>query len=157
MGMVGHAMIYKVIICWCHGSLTNKTKQNKTKQSPFLCGDPTPTPLVYQPSQFLLFINLSPVSSDKFETLGGGSIHIHIHPYRLDGWCPGVNSPKLPAKSGLFQGLKSTSLPPLFLILTPGEDGYRLTENRFSREEQKNNGEKAIPIGGMKAINFLKK
>ena len=150
MSMVGHDDLqsHHLLVSWF------TYKQNKTKQSPFICGDPTPTPS-YQASHLLLFINLSPVSSDKFERLSGEK-NIHIHPYGLDGWCPGATSPKLPAKSGLFQGLKSTSLPLLFLI-PPGEECCRLRENRFSRRRRKTTEKKPYQLGESKQSIFLKK
>ena len=169
MSMVGHAMIYKVIICWCHvitnrlkktvkwitflkpnltmkplfptltnqtlalpGSLTNKSNQNKTKPlsmlSLFVLTQPPrpllpsiPLVIVYK-FIYLLFL---PTSS---RLSGGKNIHT------VDGWCPGATSPKLPAKSGLFQGLKSTSLPSLFWSRrkTTEKKPYQLGESKQS-------------------------
>ena len=141
MGMVGHAMIYKVIICLCHGSLTNKTKQNKTKQNktkPLSMWWPNPHPPFYQASQFLLFINLSPVSSDKFETLGGKKHpHPSIRTRRRMSWC---KLSKASSQKWPFPRLEIDFAASVVLI------------------PQKNNGEKAIPIWGIQAIkNFLEK
>lgn len=132
MSMVGHDDLqsHHLLVSWF------TYKQNKTKQSPFICGDPTPTPS-YQPSHLLLFINLSPVSSNKFETLGGKK-HPHPHPSirtrRMMSWC---KLSKASSQKWPFPRLEIDFAASVVLI------------------PQKNNGEKAIPIWGIQAIHFF--
>lgn len=129
------------------GSLTNKKKNKAPFYAIPFCGDPTPTPPSYQASHLLLFINLSPVSSDKFETLRGK----HPHRRRMMSWC---NLSKASSQKWPLPRLEIDFAASVVLI-PPGEEWYRLRENRFSRRRRKNNGEKAIPIGGIQAIHFF--
>lgn len=148
--MVGHAMIYKVIICLCHGSLTNKTKQNK---APFYVVTQPPPPFLPSIPVFIVYKFISCFFRQVRDSRGQFSPHPSIRTRRRMSWC---NLSKASSQKWPFPRLEIDFAASVVLI-PPGEEWYRLRENRFSRRRRKNNGEKAIPIGGIQAINFLKK